>query len=308
MSKLPLSLLSHLSSLICPSRYLLSSVMQRTLRCLPLNSSEGKSGSFPRLKGTKIWHSSLSSGPLGCVFNGCISTSPSFTSCLVVCACVCVSVCRDSLLASLLDGVRASGNRDVCVKMAPTQRGQRWGLLSMPVDEEVESLHLKFLAAPPSKSETFRHMTVTNSNWIFKHTFKPDWKLCSVICLIVPSLPPLLRWKLCRCSVQIQCQHILQWSPARSNTRRECASVCDWCPPLCSHAHSLPLLYRSCFFSPQGLFSENKEKLINNAILALLSQEAELPALNAELESHFQAIRRLVASKAGFQAFTQLPK
>lgn len=60
-------------------------------------------------------------------------------------------VCRDSLLASLLDGVRASGNRDVCVKMAPTRRGQRWGLLSMPVDEEVESLHLKFLAAPPSE-------------------------------------------------------------------------------------------------------------------------------------------------------------
>lgn len=79
------------------------------------------------------------------------------------------------------------------------------------------------------------------------------------------------------------------------------------------HSHSsFPLLYRSRFFflslSLQGLFSENKEKLINNAILALLSQEAELPALNAELESHFQAIRRLVASKAGFQAFTQLPK
>lgn len=58
---------------------------------------------------------------------------------------------RDSLLASLLDGVRASGNRDVCVKMTSTQKGQRWGLLSMPVDEEVESLHLRFLAAPPSK-------------------------------------------------------------------------------------------------------------------------------------------------------------
>lgn len=66
---------------------------------------------------------------------------------------IAVYLCRDSLLASLLDGVRASGNRDVCVKMAPTQRGQRWGLLSMPVDEEVESLHLKFLAAPPSESE-----------------------------------------------------------------------------------------------------------------------------------------------------------
>lgn len=30
---------------------------------------------------------------------------------------------RDSLLASLLDGVRASGNRDVCVKIKPTKRG-----------------------------------------------------------------------------------------------------------------------------------------------------------------------------------------
>ena len=29
---------------------------------------------------------------------------------------------------------------------------------------------------------------------------------------------------------------------------------------------------------------------------------------NAEVESQFQALRRLVASKAGFQAFTQLPR
>lgn len=80
-------------------------------------------------------------------------------------------------------------------------------------------------------------------------------------------------------------------------------------PRLITVIHSSPSSSTSlCLFSPQGLFSENKEKLINNAILALLSQEAELPALNAELESHFQAIRRLVASKAGFQAFTQLPK
>ena len=62
-----------------------------------------------------------------------------------------LTLLRDSLLASLLDGVRASGNRDVCVKMTSTHKGQRWGLLSMPVDEEVESLHLRFLATPPSK-------------------------------------------------------------------------------------------------------------------------------------------------------------
>lgn len=74
------------------------------------------------------------------------------------------------------------------------------------------------------------------------------------------------------------------------------------------NSHAIYLYLFMYFPSLQGLFSENKEKLINNAILALLSQEAELPTLNAELESHFQAIRRLVASKAGFQAFTQLPK
>ncbi|XP_033848217.2 dnaJ homolog subfamily C member 13-like isoform X1 [Acipenser ruthenus] len=140
---------------------------------------------------------------------------------------------RDSLMASLLDGVRASGNRDVCVKMAPTHKAQRWGLLSTPVDEEVESLHLKFLAAPP------------NGNFadaVFR--FNANISYSGVL-----------------------------------------------------HA-----------VTQDGLFSENKEKLINNAITALLSQEGDLTVHNAELESQFQAVRRLVASKAGFQAFTQLPK
>ncbi|XP_016394510.1 dnaJ homolog subfamily C member 13 [Sinocyclocheilus rhinocerous] len=140
---------------------------------------------------------------------------------------------RDSLLASLLDSVRASGNRDVCVKMAPTQRGQRWGLLSMPVDEEVESLHLRFLAAPPN---------------------------CNFADAVF------------RFNVNISYSGVI-------------------------HA-----------VTQDGLFSENKEKLISNAILALLSQDVELPGPNSELEAQFQALRRLVASKAGFQAFTQLPK
>ncbi|KAL4623419.1 hypothetical protein GN956_G19211 [Arapaima gigas] len=140
---------------------------------------------------------------------------------------------RDALLASLLDGVRASGNRDVCVKMAPTMRGKRWGLFSVPVEEEVESLHLKFLSAPPNGSFV---------DAVFR--FNANIAYSGVL-----------------------------------------------------HA-----------VTQDGLFSENKEKLINNAILALLSQETEIQGTNAELESHFQAIRRLVASKAGFQAFTQLPK
>jgi len=56
---------------------------------------------------------------------------------------------RDSLLASLLDGVRASGNRDVHVKMCPIARGKRLGPFNLPVDEEVETTHVKFLQQPP---------------------------------------------------------------------------------------------------------------------------------------------------------------
>jgi DnaJ family protein C protein 13 len=56
---------------------------------------------------------------------------------------------RDSLLASLLDGVRASGNRDVHIKMYPIARGKRLGPLNLPVDEEVEISHVKFLQQPP---------------------------------------------------------------------------------------------------------------------------------------------------------------
>ena len=51
---------------------------------------------------------------------------------------------RDSLLASLTDGVRALGNADVHVKMTYTNRGLRLGPFLVPMDEEIESSHLKF--------------------------------------------------------------------------------------------------------------------------------------------------------------------
>jgi DnaJ family protein C protein 13 len=56
---------------------------------------------------------------------------------------------RDSLLSSLMDGARAAGNCAVCVKSRPTPQGKRWGPVSSPVDEKVESLFLKFLHQPP---------------------------------------------------------------------------------------------------------------------------------------------------------------
>ena len=59
----------------------------------------------------------------------------------------------------------------------------------------------------------------------------------------------------------------------------------------------------------QHLFAENKEKLIHSALQAILSRDiAELESMPVQdLEQQFHALRRLVASKAGFSAFTQLP-
>uniref|UniRef100_A0A8C4R869 DnaJ homologue subfamily C GRV2/DNAJC13 N-terminal domain-containing protein n=1 Tax=Eptatretus burgeri TaxID=7764 RepID=A0A8C4R869_EPTBU len=140
---------------------------------------------------------------------------------------------RDSLLASVLDGVRASGNGDVSVKMQATDRGQRWGLLGCSVEEEVESLHLRFLASPP------------NGNFA---------------------------------------EAVFRFN----------ANV--------SYSGLLHAVTQDSFFA------ENKEKLINGAISALLAHEGEEAVNNKELQGQFQALRRLVASKAGFMAFTQLPR
>ena len=58
----------------------------------------------------------------------------------------------------------------------------------------------------------------------------------------------------------------------------------------------------------QGLFAQNKEKLINGTLAALLEKEGDQTQISAtDLEAQFHALRRLVASKAGFGAFTQLP-
>ena len=58
-------------------------------------------------------------------------------------------------------------------------------------------------------------------------------------------------------------------------------------------------------FSFQHLFAENKEKLIHSALTAMISKDFG-DDVNM-LEQQFHALRRLVASKAGFSGFTSLP-
>lgn len=69
----------------------------------------------------------------------------------------------------------------------------------------------------------------------------------------------------------------------------------------------------NCFFASvdlQSLFAENKDKLILGALQALTQKETDntVPQLNnLELEASFHTLRRLLASKVGFAAFTNLP-
>ncbi|CAI8058524.1 DnaJ homolog subfamily C member 13 [Geodia barretti] len=140
---------------------------------------------------------------------------------------------RDALLCSILDGVRASGNRDVCVKMTRTNRGQRLGPLHLPVEEEVESQYLKYLVNTPPSVQFHEAVEKFNSNVAYSGL---------------------------------------------------------------NHA-----------VSSEGIFSENKEKLINGSLTALLMKEGDQSSLpNDRLEEQFHALRRLVASKAGYEAFTSL--
>uniref|UniRef100_A0A183AFC2 GYF_2 domain-containing protein n=1 Tax=Echinostoma caproni TaxID=27848 RepID=A0A183AFC2_9TREM len=161
----------------------------------------------------------------------------------------------------LLDAVRASGNRDVCVRSTPTNRGLRFGPVTVLPTEEIESVHLRFLRQQPEGISFWEVLQRFNAN--------------------VP--------------------------------------------------------YSGLIFSvtQDGVFAENKEKLIKDALSAILthpppgtdaSLRDSLPAVGSRtvdkqspvlpvdpnlhlilLEAQFHALRRLVASKAGFNAFTQLP-
>ncbi|CAG2119577.1 unnamed protein product, partial [Medioppia subpectinata] len=142
---------------------------------------------------------------------------------------------RDAFLASIMDGVRASGNIDVHVKMNHSQRAHRFTPYYARVDEEVESQHLKFLQTPPS-------------HWTFNEAI------------------------------------------IRFNAN-------------CSYSgltHSV---------TQDGLFAENKEKMIFNALAAFADRDGEHNETNDQhLEQQFQTLRRLVASKAGFSSFTANPR
>ena len=152
---------------------------------------------------------------------------------------------RDALLATIVDGVRGSGNLDVYVRKRPPPVAYRLGYMRHAIEEEVESQHMKLIQSPPS-----------NMSWL----------------------------------------EVLQ----RFNANVAYSGL----------LHSV---------TQEGIFAENKEKLILATLTALLQVDALAPqtegqqkpiAPNSQLaevaEAELHCFRRLLASKAGFQAFTRL--
>ncbi|XP_030079712.1 dnaJ homolog subfamily C member 13 isoform X2 [Drosophila hydei] len=144
---------------------------------------------------------------------------------------------RDSLLATVLDAVRSSGNQDVHIRIGNTPRGKRYVPLNSSVDEETEANLLRLVInnfQNPSK----RHEILERFNANVPHSG-------------------------------------LNYSVTQDS-----------------------------------LFAENKEKLIMSALQALAQKELDSPTAqlsNTELEAIFHALTRLLASKVGYAAFTNLP-
>ncbi|XP_011292961.1 dnaJ homolog subfamily C member 13 isoform X2 [Musca domestica] len=144
---------------------------------------------------------------------------------------------RDSLLATLLDAVRSSGNQDVHIQIVNTPRGKRYVPLNSCVDEETEANLLRLVM----------------------NNFQNPAKRYEVLERFNANVP-----------------------------------------------HS-GLNYS---VTQDSLFAENKEKLILSALQALAQKEVDNPTAqltNLELEAIFHALTRLLASKVGYAAFTNLP-
>lgn len=143
-----------------------------------------------------------------------------------------LSTDRDSLLASLLDSVRATGNTTCAVQMKPTLRGERFQNFNESPVEETESVLLKFIG------------------------------------LQTPG---------------ISCEEAVRMFNCNINYSGLVHAV-----------------------TADGWFKENKEKLINAALAALLEHGKDT-ITSDYLAGQFMTIRRLVASKAGFGSFTKAP-
>jgi hypothetical protein len=143
--------------------------------------------------------------------------------------------------------------------MRPTKRGLRLGPFSSTIDEEVETLSLKFLHQVPQFASFFDCIERFNVNVPYSGI------------------------------INAVTQDVSQFAFALNSFE------------------DFYYFFFVIFIAHQGLFAENKEKLIIQAISALKDFEDE-QLTNEQLEQELNAFRRLVASKTGYNSFTGLSK
>eukprot|EP01134_Creolimax_fragrantissima_P008258 CFRG8258T1 len=161
---------------------------------------------------------------------------------------------RDTLLSSLLDCVRSTGNKSVHVRMAPTDLGQRIGPLDVLVDEEIESVYLRKIGQfDGTLGVTFSQVVAdfnTNIDYRGLSFSKTEDKMFAEnkSKLILSALDALLRF-------DIDGKRSIENDKGGHTTR---------------------------------------EQLVKHSVVVALTDQ-------------FLALRRLVASKTGFESFTTMP-
>ncbi|KJE90900.1 DnaJ domain-containing protein RME-8 [Capsaspora owczarzaki ATCC 30864] len=208
-----------------------------------------------------------------------------------------ISTERDSLLATVLDGVRACGNRDAYIRLVPTSRPTRVGSLYIPVEENVETVYLRLIAQHESVGSgmSFADAIVafnTNVDYSGLHHAETKDQLFAVNKeqLITAAMTALLSYTF---DERARASSSIGGSGSSAIVPSSGASTPSPAP---SAADTQPT---SSALAVAGTV-QSASALVQQAI-------GTSRAAAAVASETFLALRRLFASKAGFEAFTQVP-
>ena len=188
--------------------------------------------------------------------------------------------CRDALLCSILDGVRASGNRDVCVKMRRTNLGWRLGPLYHQVHREGGRGEGE---GGRGQGKGGREGGGRGREGRGELHFGGETRRTGVASLGGKVCELLRKAAMCGCSNK--------WTSPTPSALAGGGGGGEPVPPTAvssltgrQFVEAVNKINANVAYSglnyavtQDGLFVENKEKLINAALTALISKEGELP-------------------------------
>ncbi|KAF2354993.1 hypothetical protein FHG87_014250 [Trinorchestia longiramus] len=230
---------------------------------------------------------------------------------------------RDALLASLMDGARGSGHLGVHVRMSPSDPYKRLGPASCPVNEEVESMCLRFLQQPVIGCPFAEAVERFNANVPYSgllHSVSADGLFAeNKERLITGALGVIvMRGEDTHAtSPLVPAPHSNASSPASTPTNAPASS------PLVNPSNVIATASTNSAPSTtttstatNSNTSTSSTTSSSSSSTSSMSMSSQFPSNGAvvntvisseELQAQFHALRRLVASKAGFAALTALP-